>query len=132
MKTTIKTDFSIPGNDQLTDKLKQLASESPLAYIFFHPANVKQATHIVIIAEESNDVETIESRKWIRNSRDENPILFHISCPSKMKAELRAGNPFYGWYCQKSAVIYQNPEVKDCGDIDWPSFKKRFKRYTLS
>jgi len=132
MKTTIKTDFSIPGNDQLTDKLKQLASESPLAYIFFHPANVKQATHIVIIAEDSDDVEIIKLRKWIRNSRDENPILFHISCPSKMKAELRAGNPFYGWYCQKSAVIYQNPEVKDCGDIDWPSFKKRFKRYTLS
>jgi len=132
MKTTIKPDFSIPGNDQLTEKLKQLTHEFQLSYIFYHPVNAKEAAYIVIIAEESRDVETIESRKWIRNSRDENPILFHISYPSKMKAELRADNPFYGWYCQKSAIIYQNPEVKDCDDTDWPSFKKRFKKYLKS
>lgn len=129
MKTMMKSDFSIPGNEQLTGKLKQLTSEIPISYIFYHPANAKEAAHFVIIAEESNDVETIESRKWIRNSRSENTILFHISCQSEMKAELRAGNPFFAWYCQKSAIICQNPLAKECQNTDWSSFKKRFKRY---
>jgi hypothetical protein len=130
MKTTIKPDFSVPGDDQLTGKLKQLTREIPLAYVFYHPANAKEAAHIVIIAKESSDVETIESRKCIRNNYGGNPILFHITYESKMKAELRAGNPFFAWYCQKSAVIYQNPSAKECQNTDWPSFKKRFKRYS--
>ncbi|MFA7449139.1 MAG: hypothetical protein WCY77_11945 [Weeksellaceae bacterium] len=130
MKTKIKPDISVPENEVLSGKLKQLTHEFPLSYIFYHPANVREAAHVIIIAEDSGDVETIESRKWIRNNGEEKLILFHISSQSKMKAELRAGNPFFGWYCQKPAVIYQNPESKDCGDTDWPSFKKRFKRYT--
>ena len=132
MKTTIQPDFSIPGNDQLTGKLKQLTCEFPLSYIFYHPANAKESAHIVIIAEDSNDGETIESRKWIRNSKDEKPISFHVFCQSRMKAELRAGNPFFAWYCQKSAIIYQNLSAKDCQNSDWPSFKKRFKRYFIA
>ena len=132
MKTPIKPDFSILGNDILTGKLKPLTSEFPLSYIFYHPSDLKQAAYIAIIAEDSNDVETIESRKWIRNNKDENPILFHVSSQSKMKAELRAGNPFFAWYCQKSAIIYQNPSAKECQSTDWPSFKKRFKRYSIS
>ncbi len=132
MKTTIKPDISVPENEVLSGKLKQLTNEFHLAYIFYHPAKAKEAAHVIIIAEDSGDVETIESRKWIRNSHDENAILFHISCPSKMKAELRAGNPFFGWYCEKSALIYQNPSAKDRSDTDRSSFKKRFKRYTLA
>ncbi|MBW8323659.1 MAG: hypothetical protein K0M50_02730 [Prolixibacteraceae bacterium] len=132
MKTPIKPNFSIPGHDQLTNKLRQLACEFPLSYIFYHPTIAKEAAHIVIIAKDSRDVEPIELRKWIRNNRDENPIWFHISCQSKIKAELRAGNPFFGWYCQKSAIIYQNPSAKSRSDTDWPSFKKRFKRYALA
>ncbi len=132
MKTAIRPDFSIPSNDQLAGKLNQLANEFPLAYIFYYPTIAKEAAHIVIIAKDSGDVETIESRKWIRNNKDENPIWFHISCKSKMKTELRSGNPFFGWYCQKSAIIYQNSSAKHWGDTDWTSFKKRFKRYTLS
>lgn len=132
MKTTIKTNFSIPGNDQLTGKLRQLACEFPITYIFYHPANGKEAAHIVIVAKQSSDVETIESRKWIRYNKDENPIWFHISCKSKMKTELRSGNPFFVGYCQKSAVIYQNPSAKECQNPDWPSFKKRFRRYSLA
>jgi hypothetical protein len=132
MKTAIKHDFSIPGNDQVTGKLRQLANEFTLTYIFYHPTNLREAAHIVIIAKESRDVEPIESRKWIRNSQNEKPILFHISCLSRMKAELRVGNPFFGWYCQKSAVIYQSPTAKECGNRDWSSYKKRFKKYSLS
>ena len=130
MKTAIKPDFSILSNDKLAGKLKQLASEFPISYIFYHPASAKEAARIVIITQELQDVKPIESRKWIRNNKDEKSTLFHISSQGKMKTELRAGNPFFGWYCQKSATIYQNPEVKDCGDTDWPSFKKRFNRYT--
>ncbi|HCY42533.1 MAG TPA: hypothetical protein DHV48_14450 [Prolixibacteraceae bacterium] len=132
MKTTIKPDFSIPGDDQLTGKLKQLTHEFPLVYIFYHPANAKEATHIVIIAKDSSDVEIIGSRKWICNKNDDKPILIHITCQAKMKVELRTGNPFFGWFCQKSAIIYQNPEARECQNTDWPSFKKRFKRYSVN
>jgi hypothetical protein len=132
MKTTTKPDFSILSNDQLAGKLKQLANEFTISYIFYHPAKAKEAARIVIIAEESSDIEGIESRKWIRNCHVENAILFHISCQSKMKAEFRAGNPFFRWYCQKPAVVYQNPEAKDCVDTDLPSFKKKVKRYSLA
>jgi hypothetical protein len=132
MKTMMKSDFSILSNDQLADKLKQLANEFSLSHIFYHPTNTNEDAHVVIIVMGPDDVETIESRKWIRNSQVENAILFHISSQSKMKAELRAGNPFYAWYCQKSALIYRNSSAKDCQDTDWPSFKKRFKKYTLA
>ena len=130
MKTTINSDFSIPGDDQLTGKLRQLTNEFPLSYIFYHLANSKEPAHIVIITEESLDVEIIGSRKWIRNNKDEKPILFHITCQKKMKVELLSGNPFFAWYCQKSAIIYQNPIAKECQNMDWPSFKKRFRRYS--
>src|SRR5665648_909587 len=129
MRTIIKHDFSFPGNDTLCGKLTQLTHEFPLSYIFYHPANAKELAHVVIIMEDSGDVETIKSRKWIRNSRDENTIQFHIACQSKMKIQLRSGDPFFAWYCQKSAMIYQNPTTKECYDTNWPSFKKRFKRY---
>jgi len=86
--------------------------------------------HVVIITEESQDVEIIESRKWISNSRNENTILFHIACREKVKVECQSGNPFIAWYCQKSALIYQNPQAKEYHDTDWTSFKKRFKRYS--
>jgi hypothetical protein len=132
METNINPNFSIHGNDQLTSKLRQLTFEFSLSYIFYHPANAKRTGYIVIIAKESSDVETIESRKWIRNNKEEKTIWFHISCKSKIKAELRAGNPFFAWYCQKSTIIYQNPSAKDCSNRDWPSFKKRFKRYALA
>lgn len=129
MKTTINPDISVPENEVLSGKLKQLTCEFSLKYIFYHPAKAREVAHVIIIVEDSGDVETIESRKWIRNNRNEKPILFHITCQEKMKAELRVGNPFFAWYCQKSAVIYQNPSAKECRDTDWPSFKKRFKRY---
>ena len=132
MKTKINPDFSIQGHDQLTGKLKQLTHEFPLAYIFYHPGSVTSPAQVVIITEESPHVEIIESRKWIRASGDENNILFHITCRRKMKVECRAGNPFFAWYCQKSATIYQNPQAKACHDSDWPLFKKRFKRYSKS
>lgn len=130
MRTTVKPDLSVPGNDTLIVKLNQLTHEFPLDYIFYHPGDSNNLAHIVIIAEESSDVETIESRKWIRNNKDEKLILFHITCRSKMKAELRAGNPFFAWYCQKSAIIYQNPQAKECHDTNWHSFRKKFKRYS--
>jgi len=132
MRTTIKPDFSVPGNDTLSGKLKQLTHEFSLSYIFYHPVDAKNSAHIVIIAEESRDVEIIESRKWIRNSQDENTILFHITCREKMKVECQAGNQFFAWYCQKSAILYQNPEAKERQNTDWPSFKKRFKRYSVN
>ncbi len=32
-------------------------------------------------------------------------------------------------YCRKSAIVYQNPEAKECPETDWITFKKKFKRY---
>ncbi|MBW8333120.1 MAG: hypothetical protein K0M40_13935, partial [Prolixibacteraceae bacterium] len=61
-------DFSTPGHDQLTGKLKQLTHEFPLAYIFYHPGSVTSPAQVLIITEESSHVEIIESRKWIRAS----------------------------------------------------------------
>jgi len=87
MRTAIKPDFSILGNDILTGKLNQLTSEFPITYIFHQPANEKEAAQIVIITEESQDVETIESRKWICNNKVRSflffgvPIWSSLECP---------------------------------------------------
>ena len=53
MKTTIKPDISVPENQVLSGKLKQLTHEFPLSHIFYHPAIAKEVAHVVIIAEES-------------------------------------------------------------------------------
>lgn len=130
MKTTLTPDFSIPGNDELTGQLRQLSQEFPLTYIFYHPAKKRNSAHLVIVAEEVSNVEIIQSRKWIRNSWDENTVLFSVISYEKMNSEYRAGNPFVTWYCQRSAAIYQSPSAKECPEINWPSFKKRFKKYS--
>ena len=132
MKAIPKSEFPGLGNEVLSGKLNQLSHEFPLAYVFYHPGSVTSPAQVLIITEESPHVEIIESRKWIRASVDENNILFHIICREKMIVECRTGNPFFASYCQKSAVIYQNPQEKECHDTDWLSFKKILKRYSKS
>ena len=49
-----------------------------------------------------------------------------------MDFEYRTGNPFVACYCQRSTIIYQKPEAKECPETDWITFKKKFKRYRES
>ena len=93
----------------------------------------QQNLHILLLLLPApGQVESIESRKWIRNSRDKSNVLFHVIFQGKMDFEYRAGNPFMACYCRKSAIVYQNPEAKECPEADWRSFKKKFKRYRES
>ena len=132
MKTNTESGFSKLENEALREKLCQLIREFPIAYIFYHSGKTTEPSHITIITSEPGQVESIESRKWIRNSRNESNTLFHVIFQGKMNFEYRTGNPFMACYCRRSAIIYQNPKSKECPETDWASFKKRFKRYRES
>nr|WP_321486029.1 hypothetical protein [uncultured Draconibacterium sp.] len=132
METKKESRFSRVENKELREKLYQLTREFPMAYIFYHPGKTTEHSHLTIITSDPGQVERIESRKWIRNSRDESNTLFHVIFQGKMNFEYRTGNPFIACYCRRSAIIYQNPKEKECPETDWGSFKKRFKRYRES
>ncbi len=128
-KTFRESVSSKTENEDLKEKLLQLTHEFPINYIFYHTAKTSEPAHITIITSDPGQVERIEARKWIRNSRNENNTLFHVIFQGKMNFEYRTGNPFMACYCRRSAIIYQNPKAKECPETDWASFKKRFKRY---
>lgn len=130
MKTSIETKFSKVENEALGEKLSQLTHEFPIAYIFYHSGKATEPAHIVIITSQNEHVEAIESRKWIRNSITTSNVLFHVISQRKMDFEYRAGNPFIARYCQKSAIIHHAPQTKERAEIDWHSFKKKYKKYT--
>lgn len=130
MNATIEPGFSNMENEALREKLSQLTHEFSIAYIFYHPSKTTEPAHIVIITSQNEHVEVIESRKWIRNSRDKSDVLFHVISQRKMDFEYRAGNPFMAWYCQESAIIYQASQANECYNTDWHSFKEKFKKYS--
>ncbi len=132
MKTIHQSIFSNVENEALREKLFQLIREFQIVYIFYHTARTSEPLHITIITSNPGQVESIESRKWIRNSRNESNTLFHVIFQGKMNYEYRTGNPFMACYCRRSAIIYQNPKAEECPETDWASFKKRFKRYRES
>ena len=132
MKTITESDLSKVENEALREKLYQLTCEFPINYIFYHPGKTTEPAHITIITSAPGQVERIESRKWIRNGRDKSNVLFHVIFQGKMDFEYRTGNPFMACYCQRSTIIYQKPEAKECPETDWITFKKKFKRYRES
>ncbi|WP_297095042.1 hypothetical protein [uncultured Draconibacterium sp.] len=131
-KTNTESGFSKVENKALREKLYQLIREFPIVYIFYYTAKTSEPSHITIITSDPKQVEKIESRKWIRNRRNESNTLFHVIFHGKMNFEYRTGNPFMACYCRRSAIKYQNPKAKDCPETDWASFKKSFKRYRES
>ena len=131
-KTFWESVSSKTENEDLKEKLLQLTHEFPINYIFYHTAKTSEPAHITIITSDPDQVERIESRKWIRNSRNESNTLFHVIFQGKMIFEYRTGNPFMACYCQRLAIIYQNPKVKEYPETDWAYFKKRFNRYRES
>ncbi len=129
METIIESGFSKIENEALREKLYQLTREFPINYIFYQAIKTSEPAHITIITSEPGQVERIESRKWIRNGREKSNALFHVIFQGKMDFEYQEGNPFMICYCRKSAIVYQNPEAKECPETDWITFKKKFKRY---
>ncbi len=129
MEKITESGFSKMENEALREKLYQLSYEFDIDYIFFQPRRTQEPAHITIITSDPGQVERIASRKWIRNSREKSNALFHVIFNGKMDFEYREGSPFMASYCRKSAIIYQNPEAKECPETDWITFKKKFKRY---
>ncbi len=132
MKTITESGFSKVENEALREKLYQLSCEFPIAIIFYDTGKTTEPAHITIVTSEPGQVESIASRKWIRNSREKSNALFHIISQGKMDFEYHTGNPFMVCYCRRSAIIYQNPDAKECPETDWITFKKSFKRYRES
>src|SRR5690606_27648361 len=117
-------------DEALHGKLYQLTKEFDLAYIFYYPEASAKMPQILIVAFENKNVEEIESRKWIRNSMQDNEVVLHVISFHKMMFTYKKGNPFIAYYCQQNFLIYQNQDSSACFETDWKSFKKKYRRYT--
>ncbi|WP_159517824.1 hypothetical protein [Sunxiuqinia indica] len=128
MRTILSSDIPKLENKAISEKLQQLTREFQISYIFYHQKNKLIPEHFIIVTSEHKDVQTIRSRKWIRNSRENSNLLFHVIFRGKMEFEYQMGNPFVASYCHRFAVIYRSQPIEECPNADWSSYKKKFKR----
>lgn len=113
----------------LQGKLHPLTQEFGIASIFYHAPTFSVLAQIVIVAFKNKDVEVIESRKWIRNSLQNQQIIFHIITVQKMEFSFGKGNPFMARYCHSKSLIYQSPYSINLIETDWKSFKKKYHKF---
>ncbi|RKD86409.1 hypothetical protein [Mangrovibacterium diazotrophicum] len=128
MRTILNLDIPKLENKAISEKLQQLTREFQIAYIFYHQESELTPEHLIIVTSELKDVQTIRSRKWIRNSRENSNCLFHVIFRGKMEFEYKMGNPFIASCCHRSGVIYRSQLIEECPNADWSSYKKKFKR----
>ena len=126
MQNTNKT-FQI--DEDLQAKLHKLTKEFEIASIHYHLKTSGTLDQIIIITGQNNDIEVLESRKWIRKAMRDKPLIFHILDVHTITYLYKIGNPFATCFCNRESMIYRNPELSDYITVDWKLFKTNYQNY---
>jgi hypothetical protein len=131
MKTSKKLSFPKLENEFLENILRQLVNQYIIIQIFFTKQPSMGFSRLMIHIEKNSDAKKLEQQKWVRKARNSYQIDVCFLYSAKLHHRFSLGYPFIEWYCQPSALIYQNEASQDALIItrSWKKYKKRFNAF---
>ena len=131
MKTSKKITFPKLENEFLENILRQLISQHHIIQMFFTKDTSSLFSHLIIHIEKNSDAQELQQSKWVKKVRNRYQIDVYFIYYVKFHHKFSLGHPFVESYCQPSAVIYQNEELRDSPIItrEWEKYKKKFNAF---
>ena len=128
MKTSEKLTLPKLENEYLENILRQLVHQYNIIQMFFAREQSSAISHLIIHIEKSIDAKKLQENKWVNKVKKRYQIDVNFIYSSKLQHRFSLGYPFIEYYCQPSALIYQNEESGNPLVIkrDWTKFKKVF------
>ena len=128
MKASKKLTFPKLDNEFVENILRQLVNQYNVIQIFFSKNPSSVFSHLIIHIEKNSDVQELQQSRWVKKIRNRYQIDVYFIYSIKFHHKFSLGHPFVEFYCQPSAVIYQNEELRDSPIItrEWEKYKKKF------
>lgn len=128
MKTSKNITFPKLENEFLENILRQLVNQHNIIQMFFTKNTSSLFSHLIIHTEKNSDAQELQQRKWVKKVRNRYQIDVYFIYTLKIQHKFFLGHPFIEFYCQPSALIYQNEELGDSPIIgrSWKKYKKKF------
>lgn len=131
MKTSKKLTFPKLDNEFVENILRQLVNQYGVIQIFFSKNHSSVFSHLIIHIEKNSDAQELQQSRWVKKVRNRYQIDVYFIYSVKFHHKFSLGHPFVEFYCQPSAVIYQNEELRDSPIItrEWKKYKKKFNAF---
>jgi hypothetical protein len=128
MKTSKKLSFAKLENEFLENILRQLVSQYTVVQLFFSKQESSLHSQLVINFEQKKDAELLQLTKWAKKVKNLYQIDVCFIYSGRLHHRFSLGHPFVEFYCQPSALIYQNEVSVNPLIIrrDWKKYKKKF------
>jgi hypothetical protein len=131
MKTSKKLSFPKLENEFLENILRQLVNQHNIIQMFFTGQPSFVFSYLIIHIEKNIDAQELQQNKWVKKVRKRYQIDVYFIYSERLHHRFSLGHPFIEFYCQSSAIIYQNKELENPLIItrDWKKYKKRFNMF---
>ena len=131
MKTLEKITFPELENEYLENILRELINKYNIIQLFFTRQSSSAFSSLIVNLDSSMDVQKLQQSKWVRKVKENFQITVYFIFSSKLHHYYSLGDPFIGFYCRPSAIIYENKEFDNSifTQWEWKKYKKRFNDY---
>lgn len=131
MKTLKKITFPELENEYLENILRELVNKYNIIQLFFTRQSSSAFSSLIVNLDSSMDVQKLQQSKWVRKVKENFQITIYFIFSSKLHHYYSLGDPFIGFYCRQSAIIYENKEFENSvfTQWEWKKYKKRFNDY---
>lgn len=131
MKSSKKLSFAKLENEFLENILRQLVSQYTVVQLFFSKQESSLHSQLVINFEQKKDAELLQLTKWAKKVKNLYQIDVCFIYSGRLHHRFSLGHPFIEFYCQPSALIYQNEVSVNPLIIrrDWKKYKKKFNEF---
>lgn len=131
MKTLEKITFPELQNEYLENILRELINKYNIIQLFFTRQSSSAFSNLIVNMDSSMDVQKLQQSKWVRKVKENFHITTYFIFSSKLNHFYSLGDPFLGFYCRQSSVIYENKEFENAifTQWEWKKYKKRFNDY---
>lgn len=128
MKTSKNRTFPKLENEFVENMLRQLVNQHHIIQMFFTRDTHAVFSHLIVHVEKNSDAQELQQSKWVKKVRKRFQIALHFIYSNKLLHSYSLGHPFMEYYCQASALIYQNEDLgsSSISTSDWKKYKKKF------
>lgn len=134
MKTSEKLSFPKLENEYLENILRQLVNQHTIIQMFFTRESSCMYSYLLIHIGKNMDAQQLQQNKWVKKVRNRYQINVCFIYSGRLHHRFSLGHPFVEFYCQPSALIYQNEDSVNPLIItrDWKKYKKKFNGFAES